>query len=334
MKKKIFTIIVSLSMFITFFTVLTTGTNLMSAKTVEESNFNICSDDFYFIQITDPHVMHKLFDKGENQYKFKTVIEHVNSFAKKPAFIVITGDLVEWGSGVFGTLNFKAFLECLYEKDGQLYADEDYSIPVYTIPGNHDYRWFNTLVNYHRLVDQNHVLDDDKYVITHENLTLFFMDAGHDYILKPRDWIHVMGSGLTYWFDILWLEDELSSCNSPHKIVLMHYPAINWGKYDTFVRNKDIFIQLCEGYNVDIVLTGHTHAHRVFDKEKNFYPNSALPLNCSLYSTLYVQTAATKGGIFESSLISENEDEGYYYRNVTISGNDIWLNPCEQAIPN
>ena len=157
------------------------------------------------------------------------------------------------------------------------------------------------------------------------------MDSGHDYILQPKDWIHVMGSGLTYWFDILWLEDELSSCNSRHKIVLMHHPAINWGKYDTFVHNKEIFIQLCEGYNVDLVLTGHTHAHRVFDKDKNFYPNNELPLNCSLYTTLYVQTAATKGGIFENNLIPDEEDEGYYYRNITIHGNDIWLNPCEQA---
>jgi len=318
----------SILLIISFFILLSISLlPIVSGNLIKSSNslaYNLetssisSEDDFYFVQITDSHIMHKLFDRGENQNKFKTAIEHVNSFTKKPAFIVITGDLVEWGSGVFGALNFKAFLECLHKKDGQLYADENCSIPVYTIPGNHDYRWFNKLTNYHRLVDQNHILDDDKYVITHENLTLFFMDAGHDYILKPRDWIHVMGSGLTYWFDILWLEDELIGCNSPHKIVLMHYPAINWGKYDTFVRNKDIFIQVCEGYNVDLVLAGHTHASRVFDKDKNFYENDMLPLNCSNYPTLHVQTGACKDGCF--------------YRNITISGDDLWLNPCEHII--
>lgn len=178
MKKKIFTIIVSLSMFVTFFTVPTTGTNLMSVKTIEENNSNICSDDFYFVQITDPHIMHRLFDKGENQHKFKTVIEHVNSFTNKPAFIAVTGDLVEWGSGISGSLNFKAFLECLHKKDRQLYADKNYTIPIYTLPGNHDYRWFNTLLNYHRLVDRDHILENDKYAITYENLTLFLWTLG------------------------------------------------------------------------------------------------------------------------------------------------------------
>jgi len=292
--------------------------NDLETSSINSENDFYSKDDFYFVQITDTHVMHKLFDRGENQNRFKTVIEHIKSFTKKPAFIVITGDLVEWGSGLSGALNFKAFLECLYKKDGQLYTDEDGLIPVYTVPGNHDYRWFGALTNYHRLVDRNHILDGDKYVITHENLTLFFMDSGHDYILRPRGWIHVMGSGLTYWFDVSWLEDELSSCNSPHKIVLMHYPAINWGKYDTFVRNKDIFIQVCEGYDVDLVLAGHTHASRVFDKDKNFYENNMLPFNCSNYPTLYVQTNACK--------------EGCFYRNITISGDDICLNPCEHII--
>ena len=326
MKNKLISICVILSLLLVIIP------NLSIAIKIENLDYSEkCSDDFYFVQITDPHVMYKLFDGGVNQNKFQIVLDYINSFSNKPAFIVITGDLVEWGSGALGRLNFKAFLECLYEKDGQLYADNEFSIPVYTIPGNHDYRWFGTLLNYHNLVDNRHIKDNDKYVIKFENLSLFFMDSGHDYILRPKDWIHVMGSGLTYWFDILWLENELGKCDSTHKIVLMHYPAINWGRYDTFVRNKDIFIQVCEGYDVDLVLAGHTHAHRVFDKDKNFYSNSILPLKCSNYPTLYVQTAATKEGIFENSLVFEKEDDGYYYRNISISGNDIFLNKCEKA---
>jgi len=128
------------------------------------------------------------------------------------------------------------------------------------------------------------------------------------------------GSGLSYWFDIEWLESTLNKCSSKYKIVLMHHPAINWGDHDTIARNQDNFIQLCEGYDVELVLAGHTHASRVYDKNNNFYPNDILPLNCSKYPTLYVQTDACK--------------EGGYYRNITISGNDIWLNPCEKLCYN
>ena len=39
------------------------------------------------------------------------------------------------------------FLSCLYQSNGQLYADSDLSIPVYTTPGNHDYMYEKSLKN-------------------------------------------------------------------------------------------------------------------------------------------------------------------------------------------
>ncbi|MEF8880094.1 MAG: metallophosphoesterase [Candidatus Thermoplasmatota archaeon] len=113
-----------------------------------------------------------------------------------------------------------------------------------------------------------------------------------------------------------WLESKLNNCTSKHKIILMHHPAVNWDEHDVIARNRETFIRLCEGYNIDLVLTGHTHTARVFDKNKNFYPNNILPLNCTRHPTLYVQTDACK--------------EGGFHRNITISGNNIILNPCEK----
>ncbi len=301
---------------------------------IDSKNTKVSSeDDFYFVQITDTHVMHKLFDRDERyKNRFSELIEHINSFDDKPAFIVITGDLVSTGGGILGRLNYKAFLDCVYEKEGKLYADENFTIPIYTIPGNHDYLPGLNLLNYHRFIDREHVawnniLDllesrnlNDRYTVAYENLTLFFLDSGHGYFLNPLDWLHFKGSGLSYWFDIEWLEREFNNCDSKHKVVLMHHPAVNWGEQDVISRNQENFIKLCEGFNVELVLSGHTHASRVFDKDKNFYPNSDLPLNCSSYSTFYVQTNACK--------------EGSFYRNVTVSGNDIWLNPCEKISVN
>lgn len=278
------------------------------------------SDGFYFVHITDTHVKHKLFDREEVTRKILlSVMENATSFENKPAFIVITGDLVEWGgSGISGALNYQTFLSCLYEEDDQLYADPGYSIPVYTTPGNHDYNFNRNLKNYHRFVDKNHVDDNDRYIFTIGDLNLFFMDSGPNYYDRPEDWFDILGDGL-HNCDIDWLEDALSSCSSEHKIVLMHHPAVNYRNkhgemVDVIARNREVFLELCEDYDVDLVLAGHTHHAVIFDKDENVYED--LPLNCSQYPTFFVQ--------------SDDCKQGCHYRNITIKGNDIWIEESEE----
>jgi 3',5'-cyclic AMP phosphodiesterase CpdA len=281
----------------------------------------VCSDDFYFVHITDTHVMHKIFDRNEIfKNRLESVLNKVRSFDNEPAFVVISGDLVEWGGfGLTGALNCISFVNCFYKREEQLYLDSDCTVPVYTTPGNHDYRWGTKLSNYHRFIDPNHVEDKDRYVIDYENLSLFFLDSGHDYLLNPFEWVrsdglHVKGSGLCD-DSIIWLNSSLNSCESIHKIVLMHNPAISerdgFGKMlDVLARNREEFIELCEYHDVDVVLTGHTHRGTVFDGGENMYNGL---LNCSMFSTLYVNTNDCKTDCA--------------YRNITILGNDIWLEP-------
>lgn len=280
------------------------------------------SDDFYFVHLTDTHVRHKSFDRNQVTTKiFKSVIEHVTSFNEKPAFIVITGDLVEWGgSGVSGALNCQTFVSCLYEKNDQLYANADYSVPVYTTPGNHDYCFNRNLKNYHKFIDKNHIDDNDRYVVTYGDVSLFFMDSGPNYYSDPTDWLDILGDGL-YDCDIEWLDDALSSCSSQHKIVLMHHPAVNKRNekgemVNVIARNREEFVELCETYDVDLVLTGHTHHAVVYDADENWTKYENLPLNCSQNPTLYVQ--------------SDDCKEGCHYRNITIIGEDIWLEESEE----
>jgi len=46
----------------------------------------------------------------------------------QPAFVVITGDLVEWGGGgVSGRLNYQTLVSCFYENEGQFYIDSGFS---------------------------------------------------------------------------------------------------------------------------------------------------------------------------------------------------------------
>jgi len=283
---------------------------------VLEKKDSTTSDDFYFVQITDTHVLHESFDKNENSKgRFRCVLENATSFKRKPAFIVVTGDLCGWGgSGKTGVLNCQAFVSCLYEKNNRLYATSDYSIPVYTIPGNHDYFPKKNLKNYHKYIDKNHVDEDDRYVVEYGEVSLFFMDSGSNYLMDPLEWDLVKGSGV-YDDDIEWLEKELSNCKTEHKIVLMHHPAVNVrdksGEMKSVIaRNREKFVEICEQYKVDLVLCGHTHTSRVFDAEENRYDNE-YPIDCSKYPTLYVQ--------------SDDCKEGVHYRNISVIDDDIWL---------
>jgi len=270
------------------------------------------NNDFYFVQITDTHVMHKIFDRNEiSKNRLKIVLAHICSFDNKPAFIVITGDLTEWGgSWISGALNCLAFTSCFYKKDNQFYADENYSIPIYTTPGNHDYNLNRNLGNYHRFIK-----NDERYIVNYSNVSLFFMNSGPNYYGDLYDWLHnIDGAGL-YDYDIQWLESALGNCSFNYRIVLMHHPAINsrvnnGEMHGVIARNREAFIDLCEEYNVDLVLTGHTHNSKVFDSNEHYYDfNNSL--NCSLYPTLFVQTDDCK--------------EGIHYRNVSLIGNDIWI---------
>jgi len=269
-------------------------------------------NDFYFVQITDTHVMHKMFDRNEiSKNRFRSILSYICSFESKPAFIVITGDLTNWGgSWISGALNCLAFTSCFYEKDDQFYADKNYSIPIYTTPGNHDYYFNRNLKNYHRFIE-----NDNRYIVNYSDISLFFMNSGPSYYAELYDWLgNIDGDGL-YDCDMQWLESALDNCSYSHKIVLMHHPATNLrGKngemHDVIARNREAFIDLCEEYNVDLVLAGHTHYSRVFDSNEYFYDfNNSL--NCSLYSTLFVQTDDCKQGV--------------HYRNVSIVGDDVWL---------
>jgi len=290
-----------------------------SASSINIDNTNISKAEepgFYFVQITDTHVEHKTFDRFENsKMRLTNVLENISNFKEKPAFVAITGDLVEWGgSSSSGALNFQAFVNCLYEDEGQFYADSDFTIPVYTTPGNHDYVWENKLTNYHR-----YVKDVSQYTITYGDASFFFMDSGANYILEPWDWTLILGAGL-YDEDILWLEGKLSTCQSNYKIILMHHPAVSTrdevGRMkDTIARNRDSFIDLCEEYDVELVLAGHTHNSRVFDVEEERY-DDFLPLNCNDYQTLYVQTNDCK--------------EGIHYRNISISNDGVVLEKTQE----
>jgi hypothetical protein len=162
------------------------------------------------------------------------------------------------------------------------------------------------LKNYHKYIDKRHVEQKDRYNVTYEDLTLYFMDSGPNYYADLRIIFEWHGEGLCC-DDIEWLDEELSNCKTSKKIVLMHHPAVGEPQ-DVFIKNRQEFVDLCENYQVDVVLAGHTHSDKVYDLNNKY---DQRPLNCSNFSTLYVQSDDCKGTI--------------HYRNISIIGNDIWI---------
>jgi 3',5'-cyclic AMP phosphodiesterase CpdA len=294
--------------FIICLLIIANGFTLGSIARVPDPPRQTSNTGFYFIQLTDTHVMNKLFDHNRSASGLRTVLTHVCSFDPKPAFIVITGDLTNWGgSWISGAMNCLAFASCFYKKDGQLYADADHSIPVYTTPGNHEYIYTHSLRNYHRYIET-----DDRYVVNHDEASLFFLNSGSAFFNG--------GTGLTN-DDIAWLQDRLQNSSATIKIVLMHHPAVyfrddNGKMYDVIYRNRETFVQSCEDNGVELVLCGHTHESRVFDASEQTYDTN-ISFNCSVYPPLFVQT--------------DDCDQCGHYRNVTVSGNDVWLEPCVEV---
>jgi 3',5'-cyclic AMP phosphodiesterase CpdA len=259
--------------------------------------------DFYFVHLTDTHVMSTIFEpSGLSKTRLRMALDHVCSFEPKPAFIVITGDLMNWGgSWISGALNSRAFVSCFYQKDGELYADANYSVPVYTTPGNHDYFFVRNLNNYHRLIE-----DEDRYIVNYSGMSLLFMTSGPAFFGD--------GAGL-YDSDMIWLDHALDACNSSLEVVLMHHPAVN-GRGEqgmmmgVLARNRDAFVEACETHHVELVLAGHTHRSLVYDGNESTY-NNTLAINCGVCPTLFVQT--------------DDCSDNINYRNVSVISGTVWL---------
>ena len=268
------------------------------------------SEDYYFIQITDTHIIHEKFQENKTSInRLKLALREINSIKEKPKFVVMTGDLVEWGGKKdAGELNYQAFKDCFYENNNQLYVDSECKIPLYSIPGNHDYLWETSLENYHKYIS-----NQDRYVLKYYDTTFIFMDSGSNAIKHPKDWLRTKGTGLSDE-DIEWLTTELEKCTTKNKIILMHHPAVNnrdsLGEMGAVIsKNRGNFVSLCEEYNVELVLCGHTHSSRVFDADENRIKD--YPMNCSNYPTLFVQ--------------SEDCTEDAYYRNISFVDGHIFL---------
>jgi len=240
------------------------------------------SEPFYFVHISDIHY-------GENGYRqmFINQINWINLLSDpemmgaKPAFILITGDLVHFGRGceIFWCWLF----DQLYEEENNDYSilkndlenELDGDIEYYVVPGNHDGYVFTVSPPFpYDLTTYNSHFPDmicpKSISIPEFDLNLILLNSGSDSliaqcIIPPR------GTGLS-GDDLTWLENHIDD-NSLFKMILMHHPSIYYGDcyfppwpcgdgcwdIGSIHNNRGQFMNFCDQHDVDLVTSGHNH---------------------------------------------------------------------------
>ncbi|MFY1110640.1 MAG: metallophosphoesterase [Methanosarcinaceae archaeon] len=251
--------------------------------------------DFSFVHITDVHIgcdPRSLYQKKaaeelkESKIRFTKTLDAIGDLNQKPAILLISGDLVEWNHESF-LWNFRTIIEC-YKSQEKM---KGHDTSVYCIPGNHDRRKWDlleddNLVNYHKYITSGpNIKDEDRFgpddfTFEHDGYLFIGLDSGEDWSSIGEYPFTPEGSGL-YDIQIIKLEGMVQ--NIP-KIIFMHHPVINegddqYGTLDLVVPDPKVengcpeyggndecistyrydFINYCTDYNVQLVLTGHTH---------------------------------------------------------------------------
>ena len=301
--------------------------------------------NFSFVHMTDPHIGSSYIVKWSEELsypRFTDGLYEISRLTKKPDFILMGGDLVEYA-------------ESRWLKDYQSMIDSftaQTSIPVYAVPGNHDryskitgsvsckFLWHDNCddeleeykkqinipgrgLNESNYLDSNNSLD---YQFTHKGIQFIGLDTGADYMLdfELKDLSidkGIEGDGFT--------NNQMSALEELDleipKVVFMHHPVLT-GNKDTcddstcpryiledasFVDNYDEFFYWATNSNLQLALTGHTHREEIYDQYYYKHDDAASATN----RPLFIQTqSATK-----------DSEKGHGYRLIKVE--DGAVNP-------
>lgn len=206
---------------------------------------------FFFIQVTDPQMGFK--EKGSIERSVGYLTETVEAINRlHPSFVVVTGDMLNhWNSEE----ELAAYRELMSKVDS--------SIPVYEIPGNHDYRPEKEIESAQAYFD--HFGGTDRFCFEH-NKSLFI--GINSCYIKEDD---VEKEAEQY----AWLTDNIKKVRNEvnHIFLFTHCSIIKESpdeEEDYFCfqepyRSK--YLKLCREYGIDAVFSGHFHRKRFCEYE-------------------------------------------------------------------
>lgn len=200
------------------------------------------SKPFYFIQLSDPQF--GMLDKNKSFSKETKIMEQAIASINKlePAFIVVTGDMVNDGKDQKQIDEFKRVCGLIKT-----------NIPVYVVPGNHDLSQQATDESIDRYMDE---YGYDCFSFQVNNCC--FIGLNMPIIFANRE-----EREKSQW---IWLEKTLENsqkCN--HRILFGHYPFFvrepeEADKYENIpLKKRKAYLDLMQKYQVGDMFAGHLH---------------------------------------------------------------------------
>lgn len=266
-----------------------------------------------FVHISDMHVSSVPFmDSDTNAQYFRCSLQEFALLNPKPAFVVVSGDVSNVGNqtpdGMYPVATQYLFPTGLINPGiGDYFIDAAQTIPIYFVPGNHDY--WEALVNPPVSNDtiahyEHYVTPDSDYAVTTNLAVLVFLRSGSDSTITAQD---KKGKGLTD-AQCNFLRNTLSMNSDKRKIIIMHHPGVNavgtnsdgtpytgvitGPDYCSIANNRNTFLNICDSNHVDLVLSGHEHQNVVANRSGHVIPENGAD------STRYIQTAAAFNGSY------------------------------------
>jgi 3',5'-cyclic AMP phosphodiesterase CpdA len=262
---------------------------------------------FTFVHLTDMHVSSFPFEESDtNAQYFQSAIKEFANLNPKPAFVVVSGDVSNVGNqtpdGMYPVVTQHLFPPTQTNPGiGDYYIDSAKTIPIYFVPGNHEY--WEALVNPPVSNDtltyyKKYLIPDKDYAIIKDHAVIVFLRSGSDSTITEEN---KKGRGLSDE-QITFLRNTLQDNGEKRKIIVMHHPGVNaigtnsdgtpfTGVINSpddcsIAVNRNTFLNICDSNHVDVVLCGHEHQNVVADRAGHVIPENGLD------STRYVQTAA------------------------------------------
>ena len=207
-----------------------------------------------FVHITDTHILNQSEDtfKGLNTKKsLESVLSHIQSNYADIDFLLHTGDVSQTGAQPS-----YAILKTILQQ---------YTFPIYCIPGNHDTP---------KLLQQ--------VVSNCPNDSINIIQLGKFSLVLLNSCVVKQNHGIISQYCLQQLEEHLKNSEDQFNIFAIHHPPVlinsKWLD-DLGLINKAEFIALVEKYSQD-ALTLFGHIHQEFDQQKNKLRLLSTPSTC------------------------------------------------------
>jgi len=213
-------------------------------------SFTHAAEPFFFIQLSDPQFGMFTGNKDfvQETANFEFAVATINRL--KPAFVVITGDLVNKPGDAAQIAEFR-----------RIVAKVDASIPVYNIAGNHDIENVPTSAT---VAAYTNIFGPDRYTFQHKGFVGLVLNSS--VIHSPQQTTNQLAE------QTAWLRTELERARkdgAKHIVVFQHHP---W-----FLRSADepdqyfnipserraAHLSLFREFGVKYLFSGHYHRNAV-----------------------------------------------------------------------